>query len=171
MMLSRTWIARLPLNVIYEVALDNEVPWTLLAAIVQTESGGDPMAARFEPDYKYLLKSAEFAKLNAITPMTEMMFQKTSWGLCQVMGGVAREHGHTGSLLELLIPEINLRIGCKHIKKFMQKYQNKDDLIAAYNAGTPVKGLDGKYRNQLYVDKVNSYLNALNETFEYAKKG
>jgi hypothetical protein len=169
MMLSRTWIARLPLNVIYEIALDHEVPWTLLAAIVQTESGGDPMAARFEPDYKYLFKSAEFAKANAVTPMTEMMFQKTSWGLCQVMGGVAREHGHTGSLLELLVPEIGLKYGAKHLKKFMQKYQTKEDVISSYNAGSPIKLLDGKYKNQQYVDKVLSYLNALNDTFEYSK--
>lgn len=169
-MLSRTWIARLPLNVIYEVALDHEIPWPLLAAIVQTESGGDPMAARFEPDYKYLFKAQEFAKANAITPMTEMMFQKTSWGLCQVMGGVAREHGHTGSLLELLIPEISLKYGCLHLKRAFDKHKNRDDVIAAYNAGSPIKGLDGKYKNQQYVDKVLSYLNAISDMFEYSKR-
>jgi soluble lytic murein transglycosylase-like protein len=167
MMLSRTWIARLPLNLIYDIALDEEVPWTLLAAIVQTESGGDPLAVRFEPDYKYVLNTAQFATANNISQVTEMMLQKTSWGLVQVMGGVAREHGHKGSILELAVAEIGLRYGAKHLKKFMRKYPNKEDVIASYNAGSPVKGLDGKYKNQQYVDKVIGYLNALNDTFEY----
>jgi soluble lytic murein transglycosylase-like protein len=169
MMLSKTWIARLPLNVIYETSIDAGVPWTLVAAIVQTESGGDPMAIRFEPDYKYVFKVSEFAKNNAITQTTELMIQKSSLGLCQVMGGLARELGHQGSLLELLIPEVNLKLATKHIKNLIVKYPIRDDMIAAYNAGSPIKGLDGKYRNQGYVDKVVGYLNALNETFEYRK--
>lgn len=169
MMLSRTWIARLPLPQIYEVALDAGVPWTLLAAFVQTESSGDPMAARFEVQYKYIFKVGEFAKLNLITPITEEVFQKTSWGLCQIMGGLARELGHQTSLLELLIPEINLKLAASHLKNLIQKYPGRDDMIAAYNAGSPIKGLDGKYKNQQYVDKVNGYLTALNETFDYKK--
>lgn len=169
MMLSKTWIARLPLNIIHEVSLDQEVPWTLLAAIVQTESGGNPLAARFEFQYKYTVKFQEFAQEQGITPITEEVFQKTSWGLCQLMGGLARELGHKGSLLELLVPEINLTLAAKHLKNLIKRYPQRDDMIAAYNAGSPIKGLDGKYRNQQYVDRVNSYLSALNETFEYKK--
>jgi soluble lytic murein transglycosylase-like protein len=169
MMLSKTWIARLPLNVIHEVSLDQEVPWTLLAAIVQTESGGNPLAARFEIAYKYTVKFSDFAREQNITPITEEVLQKTSWGLCQIMGGLARELGHQGSLLELLVPEINLTLAAKHLKNLIKRYPNKDDMIASYNAGSPIKGMDGKYRNQQYVDKVNSYLSALNETFEYKK--
>ena len=168
-MLSRTWIARLPLNVIYEVAIDAGVRWTLVAAIVQTESGGDPMAIRFEPDYKYVIKVNDFARANVITSTTELMLQKSSFGLCQIMGGLARELGHKGSLLELLIPEINLKLSVQHMKNLIVKYPTRDDMIAAYNAGSPIKNLDGKYRNQQYVDKVASYLNALNDTFEYRK--
>lgn len=167
MMLSKTWIARLPLNVIYECSIEQEVPWTLVAAIVQTESAGDPLAARFEPDYKYLFKVVEFAKDNNISQMTEMVMQKTSWGLVQMMGGVARELGHQGSILEMLKPEVNLALGCKHIKRLINRHPVLDDMIASYNAGSPIKGLDGKYKNQDYVTKVNGYLKALNETFDY----
>lgn len=169
-MLSKTWIARLPLPQIYDAAIEHGVPWTLLAAIVQTESAGDPLAARFEAHYKYTFKVAEFAKANAISEMTEMVLQKTSWGLAQMMGGVAREHGHQGSILELLRPEVSLDLACKHIKKLISRHPVLDDMISAYNAGSPIKGLDGKYKNQDYVNKVQGYLRALNETFEYKGK-
>jgi hypothetical protein len=169
MMLSRTWMARLPLNLIHEASLDHQVPWPLIAAIVQTESGGDHLAIRFEPDYKYLVDTKKWATECNITEITEIMLQKTSFGLTQVMGGLCRELGHTGSLLEVLDPKVNLRLCAKHLTKLIKRFPERNDLIAAYNGGTPVKKLDGTYRNQHYVDKVNGYLNAFNEAFEYQK--
>lgn len=169
-MISKTWIARLPLNLIYDVALDNDIPWTLLAAIVQTESGGDHLAARFEPAFKYVVNVKDFASMNNISQDTELVFQKTSWGLVQVMGGVARELGHKESLLKLLDPELGLKYGCMQLKRIAKRYSERSDIIASYNAGSPVKNLDGNYKNQQYVDKVTGYLIALNQTFEYSNK-
>lgn len=169
-MLTKTWIARLPLNIIYDVALDNDIPWTLLAAIVQTESAGETLAIRFEPNYKYFLDVEKFARENAISKETELVLQKTSFGLCQVMGGVARELGHQHSLLELIKPEIGLKYGCLQLKRIAKRYAERSDIIASYNAGSPIKNLNGQYKNQQYVDKVTSYLLALNETFDYNKK-
>jgi hypothetical protein len=169
MILTRTWIARLPLDVIYDVASEQSIPWPLLAAIVQTESGGNKNAARFEPDYKYLVVPDKYAREQGISQLTELMFQKTSWGLAQIMGGVAREHGFQGSLIELVEPELNLTLACKHIQKLSNRWKDRADFIAAYNAGSPVKQLDGKYKNQQYVDKVLNYMAALTETFDYKK--
>jgi len=169
-MISKTWIARLPLNIIYDTALDHEVPWTLLAAIVQTESAGETLAVRFEPNYKYLVDVEKHARENSISKETELVLQKTSFGLAQVMGGVARELGHQKPLVELLQPEVGLKYGCLQIKRIAKRYADRNDIIASYNAGSPIKNMTGQYRNQAYVDKVNGYLLALNQTFEYNKK-
>jgi len=166
MMMERAWISRLPLNIIREVASETNVPWNLLAAIVQTESSGNALAARFEPDYKYYFKVKEFAKANQITEITETVFQKTSWGLCQLMGGLCRELGHNGSLLEVLDQELNLRLCAKHLVNLIKKYPEREAMLAAYNGGSPIKDMKtGKYRNQQYVDKVLGYFAELNETF------
>jgi soluble lytic murein transglycosylase-like protein len=166
MNMNRAWITRLPLGTIREVASETNIPWNLLAAIVQTESGGNPYAARFEPDYKYYFKVKEFAKQNQITDITETVLQKTSWGLCQLMGGLCRELGHTGSLLEVLDQELNLKLCAKHLLNLIKKHPERDAMLAAYNAGSPIKDLKtGKYRNQEYVDKVLGYFLELNETF------
>ena len=167
MNISKAWISRLPLDAIREVAAETNIPWNLLAAIVQTESGGNQYAARFEPDYKYYFKVKEFAKQNQITEITETVFQKTSWGLCQLMGGLCRELGHTGSLLEMVNQELNLRLCAKHLLNLIKKHPERDAMLAAYNGGSPIKDLKtGKYRNQEYVDKVLGYFFILNETFE-----
>jgi len=170
MMLTKTWIARLPLNIIYDIALDHEIPWVLLAAIVQAESAGETLAVRFEPHYKYTVDIDKHARENSISKETELVLQKTSFGLAQVMGGVARELGHQKSLLELLQPEIGLKYGCLQLKRIAKRYSERSDIIASYNAGSPIKNMTGQYKNQQYVDKVTSYLLALNETFGYNKK-
>lgn len=167
MMLSKSWIANLPLNIITDVARDHDIPWTLLAAIVQTESGGNPMAARFESHYKYTVTPAVFAKENGISEITELVLQKTSIGLTQVMGGVARELGHRTSLLELTDPELGLKYGCLQLRRIAKRWNKQPDMIAAYNAGSPIMGIDGKYKNQGYVDKVLGLFHTLNETFDY----
>lgn len=161
MLISRAWVFELPWNVINDVATRENVPANLLGAIVFTESGGNSLAARFEKDYKYLFESKRFARETGVTETTEMMLQMTSWGLCQVMGAVARELGVVGPLLNILDPETNLTVACKLIKRLAAKHSQRDDIIAAYNAGTPVKTIDGKYRNQAYVDKVNAAISII----------
>lgn len=162
-MLGRAWVFSLPWDVISEVAEEQNVPRNLLAAIVFVESGGDRYATRFEKDYKYLFEVKKCAQASRITETTEMMLQMTSWGFCQLMGAVAREYGLKGSILELQDPKTNLIYACKLIKRLATRFKEGDDIIAAYNAGTPVKSLDGKYRNQAYVDKVNAAIQTLVE--------
>jgi len=157
------WVFRLPWNVIQEVAADQNLPANLLAALVQVESNGDQYACRFEKDYKYLFETKQNAKDNNITETTEMMLQMTSWGLTQVMGAVGRELGLKGPLLQLTDPEINLTYCAKLLKRLASKHTERNDIIASYNAGSPVRTLDGKYRNQGYVDKVNAALAVFDE--------
>jgi len=153
-----SWIQRLPWDVIQDVADAENVPANILGAIVQTESSGDRFAVRFEPHYKYLFKTKENAQDNRITEATETVMQMTSFGLTQVMGAVARELGLKGPIFQLLEPQVNITYCAKLLKRLAKKYTQKDDLIAAYNAGSAIKGMDGRYKNQAYVDKVNGYL-------------
>lgn len=156
-----SWVMRLPWNIIEDVADEENVPAKLLAAIIQTESSNNRLAVRFEPHYKWLFKTKENARDNGITEATETVLQMTSFGYCQVMGAVARELGMKGSIFQLLDEKTNLQYAAKLLKRLASRYKERDDIIAAYNAGSPIKGLNGAYRNQAYVDKVNLYLSAI----------
>lgn len=153
-----SWIQKLPWDVIEDVADAENVPAVIIAALVQTESSGNRFAIKFEPGYKYLFKTKENAQDNRITEATETVMQMTSFGLTQVMGAVARELGLKGTIFQLLEPEVNLTYCARLLKRLAKKYTQRDDLIAAYNAGSAIKGMDGKYKNQQYVDRVNGYL-------------
>lgn len=135
------------LETIKEMAPKHELPWELVAAIVQVESSFDPYAMRYEPAYKWLV--------NAELSATERNAQMTSWGLMQVMGAVAREHNMTGFLSRLTIPAVGLYYGMIHLAKYRRRWpQDWKDVIASYNAGSPKRTADMKYLNQGYVDKV-----------------
>lgn len=135
-------------------AIDNGLSPSLVAAICMRESGGDPFAARFEPKWRYFLEVSQNAKNCFISTETEQTLQAFSYGLMQVMGSVAREHGFTGPLPRLYDPQTNLEYGCRHLKKFMSFYKNDRDAIASYNAGWPRHREDGSYWNQDYVEDV-----------------
>jgi len=85
----------------------------VLAGLVATESGGNYLAYRAEPRYRWLLKAARRPRI--ITADTSIYMQRISYGLCQVMGAVAREHGFTGWLSALFMPEVGLHYGAKHL--------------------------------------------------------
>lgn len=119
----------------------------LVRAIVQVESSGNPKAIRYEPAFYEKYTKGKY-------PFTESRSLATSWGLMQIMGLVSRELGYEGSLSFLLIPELGLFWGCHKLASISEKHQNEQEIIAAYNAGSPRRGLDGKFINQEYVDKV-----------------
>ncbi len=134
-------------NLLATAVVPFSLPLGLVKAICFVESSFNEYALRYEPGYKWLVGSEE--KLTA----TERMGQMCSWGLMQLMGGVAREYGYTGDFPRLCVPEVNLNFGMMHVQKFYRKYQNWPDTIASYNAGRPVR-IGAVYANQQYVDKV-----------------
>lgn len=130
------------------------VPWELLKAITKVESSGNPWAMCFEPAYNYLVGAPRIGT-------TEHAAQKTSYGVCQVMGAVARELGFKGAYLtELCDPEVGLDLGAKHLAKYFNRYNVWEMAVASYNAGAPRRGPSG-YLNQGYVDKVRTACNEL----------
>jgi soluble lytic murein transglycosylase-like protein len=79
----------------------------LVCAIVEQESAWDTHAIRYEPFFR----TRYVAPLQL--PPTEEIARSISWGLMQVMGQVAREHGFAAKFLsELCEPATGLETGC-----------------------------------------------------------
>jgi soluble lytic murein transglycosylase-like protein len=129
----------------------------LIAAIVETESAGNPFAMRYEKHWRYILRPVDFAMKLNITPETERTLQMFSYGLMQIMGSVAREYGMQGELPKLLDPDLGIQYGTIHLRGFISRYKSIPDAVSSYNQGSPVKNKNGVgYKNQAYVDKVMS---------------
>jgi len=80
---------------------------SLVCAVIEQESAWDPHAIRYEPAFR----ARYVAPLRL--PPTEEVARSISWGLLQVMGQVAREHGFRGKFLSALCdPAAGLDIGC-----------------------------------------------------------
>jgi hypothetical protein len=128
----------------------------LVRAIVHVESGGDPYAFRPEIHYRWLWDvrlGAPFRKLTdteagSITPPVDFPFlagsrqqewtaQRSSFGVMQLMGALARELGFGGSFLTMLTDvDMNLSLGCQHLAALLRWAEgNSDKAISAYNAG------------------------------------
>lgn len=156
------------------------LPVALVAAIVQTESSGEAWAWNPEPQYRYFWDVKRFKPFRALSSAEianerppadfqclagdrdqEWWAQQASWGLMQVMGAVAREHGYREPYLPMLCrPEDGLDNGCKHLASLKRRFfaaWGWDGVIASYNAGS-VRHERGQFVNQEYVVKVNRNL-------------
>lgn len=136
----------------------------LIKAICAVESSWIPNATRFEKDWKYFNNPRSYAEKLDITYAEEVKNQATSFGLMQVMGGVARDEGFTDDLNMLKHPDIGIFYGCKKLQHLFQtKMCNNEEekVVAAYNAGSPRMTEGGLYENQQYVDKVYAVLRDL----------
>jgi soluble lytic murein transglycosylase-like protein len=125
----------------------------MIEGFCMTESSGNPLATRYEPAFykKYIVP------MNL--PEDEGRGRATSYGLMQIMGEVAREYGFKGKFEELFTPETGLEYALKHLTHFIRKYNTKglDYAIASYNAGSPRFRDDGKFSNQVYVDRIHKF--------------
>ena len=159
------------------VAPKYQLPEQLVRAIVLVESNGDRFAWNPEPAYRYLFNVKTRMPFRALTPAeqvsetppadfptaagdrdAEWWGQQASWGLMQVMGGVARELGFAGHFPGLCDPLEGLHYGCRHLAQLIERFSKKHGLrgaVGAYNAGSPrYVGNTAVLVNQGYVDKV-----------------
>lgn len=104
----------------------------MVCALCEQESGWDPWAIRWEPAFF----ATYVAKLN-LTNGTEATGRAMSWGLCQVMGQVARENGFKGKYLsQLCEPEIGIDNGCRVLKgKLASARGDVHTALLRYNGG------------------------------------
>lgn len=145
---------------IEQFAAAHKLPVALVKAVVEVESDGNPWASRYESKFYRLY--VENARIKAVSPCsidTEMRLRATSFGLMQVMGQTARELGFEGPFLTALCdPETGMEYGCRYLAKQVGRYRDRglDWAVAAYNAGTARKNLDGRFANQSHVDKIRA---------------
>lgn len=108
----------------------------LVCAIIEQESAWNPWALRYEPAFYAKYIAARMAA-GAVPSATEAYARAFSWGLMQVMGQVAREHGFTGaSLAALCEPVTALDIGCRvFAAKLATADDNVERALALWNGG------------------------------------
>lgn len=156
------------------------LPLELAAAVIIKESSGNTWAYNPEPQYRYLwnveantpfrkltheeimseVPPSDFPSYPGVLKDTEWWGQQVSWGLMQVMGGVAREYGLKERFLSILCdPSRGVRYGCLYLAACMKRSNGvMEDALAAYNAGSVRRTIHGTYVNQPYVDAVmNNY--------------
>lgn len=96
-------------------ALNQNLPYALVAAVIEQESGWNVYASRYEPAFFKKYVSKQYPEQN-----TESIARATSFGLMQLMGQVARELGFDDiQLSNLMDPSLNLRYGCTKLAKCM----------------------------------------------------
>jgi len=131
------------------------IEFCLLNAIVATESGFNSNAIRFEEHYKYLYSVEECAEIVGCTKDTMIMMQRTSWGLCQLMGAVYYEMQGKTWATELMQPDVNLKFTCEYVNRLIDRWHLKSPelIYAAYNAGSVRRREWGELVNQKNVDR------------------
>lgn len=155
---------------IYHYSTRFGIPPKIVSAIIEVESERNPWATRHEPHYRFLWNVSQgepwhgqdtphqFPHFKPASAHTEYMAQKTSWGMMQVMGAVARELGFTRPFLsELCDPDVGVYYGCKLLAKLYKRYGDRhgwEGVVAAYNAGSPRQQDNGQWENQHYVSGV-----------------
>lgn len=90
-----------------DAATRNELDPTIVCAVIEQESAWNRYALRYESVFR-----ARYVSPLGLPP-TEEIARSISWGLMQVMGQVAREHGFAGKFLsELCDPGVGVEVGC-----------------------------------------------------------
>ncbi len=145
------------LNLIENISAAHNLPFPLVFAIVQVESGGNPHAIRYEPAFfsRYVAGKGHTV-YSPCSRATEEQLRAFSFGLMQIMGQSARELGFTGVFLtELLDPATGLDWGCRKLAQQVTRYKGDvESAVAAYNAGSARRDVNGLWVNQGYVEKV-----------------
>jgi soluble lytic murein transglycosylase-like protein len=110
----------------------------LVCAVAEQESSWIPWAIRYEPGFlaRYVAPLFTAGKISA----TEAYARAFSWGLMQVMGQVAREHGFAGaSLAELCDPAVGLEYGCRVLTaKLAQAEGNVERALLLWNGAANI---------------------------------
>jgi soluble lytic murein transglycosylase-like protein len=123
-----------------------------VAAVVLQESSGDPSEMRLENGFYRKYVRPMGGKLTHHQPDTipvelEALGRSTSWGLMQLMGQVARELGFAGeSLADLKYPTVNLDLGCKYLRRLLDRAGGDwDKALLRWNGGG-----DPNYHKKVY---------------------
>ncbi len=119
-----------------KIAAEHHLYPELVCAICEQESAWDPWAIRYEPAFHKRYVEPLWLKA-AVRTETEAQARAISWGLMQVMGQTAREHGFLGRFLsELCDPALALEIGCRVLAlKLAAARGNVEKALLLWNGG------------------------------------
>jgi soluble lytic murein transglycosylase-like protein len=111
------------------------VSQSLILAVIQQESGGNPDAKRYEAAYEkaYVLGNTKNLALAKSLGISTQDFA-TSYGLMQLMLPTAVGYG-CKSVTQLLDPDQNIRFGAAHLGAMIKTHGSKECGLAAYNGG------------------------------------
>jgi hypothetical protein len=112
------------------------VSQSLILALIQQESGGDPNASRYESAYEknYILANPDRLALCGKLGISTRE-AATSWGLTQLMFFTAYGYG-ANTVQMLLNPDDNIRFGAAHLAAMIKTHGSKEAGLAAYNGGS-----------------------------------
>lgn len=89
----------------------------LVCAVIEQESSWDTEAKRLEQGFY-----VRYVRPQKLASGMEAIGRSTSWGLMQVMGQTAREHGYNGNFDDLCLdPEMAIQVGCIVLKKKLER--------------------------------------------------
>lgn len=128
----------------------------ILAGLVCQESMGITHAYRAEPRYRWLIKAA--LRPWIIGKDTSTYMQRISFGLCQVMGAVARELKFDGWLSELFLPAVGLEHGAKHLAVCIKRAKGR-----LYNGLRRYNGHPRLPKTERYADAVLDWAREIKE--------
>lgn len=108
----------------------------LLCALIHHESSWNPWAFRYEPLF-FSHYIQPLVNNGTVKSMSEATARASSFGLMQILGQVAREHGFSGPFLtELCDPDVGLDYGCKKFQQSIVAHPNDVRAsLLAYNGG------------------------------------
>lgn len=116
-----------------------DLPPALILAVIQQESGGNPLASRHEP--RYLEQYGNTDKFKNIVERTMLYPQDiaTSYGLMQLMvptawGYLSSYHKDNNVIKILLDPDLNIRYGAAHLSALFKKHGSIKGAAGRYNA-------------------------------------
>jgi Transglycosylase SLT domain len=152
-------------TLIEQFAARFNVDQRIMQAIICQESGGDARAYRVERSYMnnpiVARDAAAWSRqwYGIPTAYTERVGRSTSWGLSQIMGQVAREHGFAERYLTTLgVVEVNLEWTATLLAKWMPRASSPEHLICMWNGGRGIKWPLAPSRDDLraYLKKVQA---------------
>lgn len=117
------------------------VSQSLILAMIEMESGGNPDATRYEPAYEkaYIKTSSAWLKRCKELGITTKQ-AATSYGLMQLMFPAAWGYGEgtiksaPDPIAAVLDPNNNIRFGVAHVAALLKKY-TKEEMLACFNGG------------------------------------
>lgn len=137
----------------------------LLFAVIQTESGWNPRAYRYEPAfYTRYIQGKDLQTLWGGSPRRI----SASYGLGQLMYTTALENGFSRSRPpeDLYDPETNIDLTIRLLTRLLKRYGgNVRDAVAAYNSGRPFAKAP-KFTRETHVPKV---MRAMGRTTELVR--